>query len=335
MNICVVSNLKGNPDEGMKNFAIHIARELSDLHNVMHINGKESVFSSDFWKKLKIFNPDIIHFFLRPTISTLVLSKIMQFYGGKAKLVLSALQPPKNPMLFKKIARIIKPDLVLIQSNETENIFSSIGCRTTFLPSGVDTESFKPTTNEIKKNLRKKYGIEEGKFVVLHVGHINKGRNLYIFKKIATTMDNTEILIIGSTNKFNFDEKMYNELKNSGCNVKREYFDNIEEIYQLSDCYVFPTMNSSFSIEIPLSILEAMACNLPVISTKFGGLTKIFKEHDEIYFVNSVNEISDMIEFIKNNELEFLSRNHIIDYSWRKVAEYLDNVYNNIIMGGL
>ena len=63
---------------------------------------------------------------------------------------------------------------------------------------------------------------------------------------------------------------------------------NIEEVYALSDCYVFPTppMNKINSIEIPLSVLEAMACNLSVITTKFGALPKVFEEGDGLIFVD-------------------------------------------------
>jgi len=67
-------------------------------------------------------------------------------------------------------------------------------------------------------------------------------------------------------------------LKKYGFRIIDEYVPNIEEIYNLADCYVFPTFKRHNCIDMPLSVMEAMACNIPVISTKFGGLPKIFKE---------------------------------------------------------
>jgi glycosyltransferase involved in cell wall biosynthesis len=48
---------------------------------------------------------------------------------------------------------------------------------------------------------------------------------------------------------------------------------NVHEYLQTSDIFVFPTENDAF----PLSLIEAMACGLPVISTHIGGIKDILK----------------------------------------------------------
>ena len=42
---------------------------------------------------------------------------------------------------------------------------------------------------------------------------------------------------------------------------------DIASYYRAADCYVFPVLSGEGAIALPLSVLEAMACNLPVVST--------------------------------------------------------------------
>jgi glycosyltransferase involved in cell wall biosynthesis len=49
---------------------------------------------------------------------------------------------------------------------------------------------------------------------------------------------------------------------------------NVNEYLQASDVFVFPTENEAFGI----SLIEAMACGLPVISTPVGGIKDIIQD---------------------------------------------------------
>jgi len=331
MKICLVSGYRDNPDEGIKNFAYQVFKELSDFHKIIHINARENIFSINFWRRIKAFNPQIIHIFLRPSIPTLGIGKIFKLSCNNAKLVVSSLQPPLNYSFIKAIIPLSKPDLMLIQSYKTEENFRGLGCKTVFLPSGVDTAKFIPVHSNAKEKLREKYGIDKEKFVVLHVGHLNKGRNLEVFKTIAKNNKDVEVILIGSINTFNFDENVYNDLKDNGCKIWRKYFENIEEIYQLSDCYIFPTIDESCAIELPLSVMEAMSCNLPVISTKFGGLNRIFKEGEGMIFVDSTNEIKEKLEIIRRKNPQRNTRKQVLPYSWKNVASCLEEMYENLV----
>lgn len=56
-----------------------------------------------------------------------------------------------------------------------------------------------------------------------------------------------------------------------------------------------------------MSVLEAMSCNLPVISTRFGALTRVFSEDNGLFFVGN-NEFDQIIKKIKNDNIEIKTR---------------------------
>ena len=80
------------------------------------------------------------------------------------------------------------------------------------------------------------------------------------------------------------------------------YIENIEEVYQLSDLYIFPVEAKNGSIGMPLSIMEARGCGIPVLTTDFGSLKHYldddygsiwYKYPDE--FLATVKEIQKLL----------------------------------------
>lgn len=334
MNICIFSGITRLNDEGMKNFAYNIEKQLSLQNSVLHLNIKENILRYSFWNEIRSFNPSVVHIFLRPTFISLLIGKLCKLACKNSKIIFSALQPPISKSFFRLYMPFLRPDAFFIQSESTELFLKKNKCSTFFVPSGVDLEKFKPVSFETKLLLRKKYNIDEQKFVILHVGHINKGRNLQLIIDLIKKNNYPCYLVIGSVNSYNFDEDIHIKLIESGCIVKREYFKNIEELYQLSDCYIFPTIDSSYAIEIPFSILEAMACDLPVISTPFGGLKKIFNTSNSITFVKSFDEALLSIEKLRINGKKQSPRSAIKYYSWDNISRSIEVFYQNLINGG-
>jgi len=329
MRICIIGDNIEKIDEGMKNVAYYIYHELSKNHDVLYLP-VNSVFTLDFWRKLKNFKPHIVHYVSGPSIFSFLITKIIKIYlNNTPKTVISALHPTEFSYFSKKLLLpAIKPDIVIVYSYDRENLFRELGMMVKFLPLGVDINRFYPVSKDTKQKLRKKYGISKNKFIILHVGHIKEGRNVRLLSLLQR--ENNQVLIIGSTStKAEID--LYNYLRKKECTIWRQYFKNIEEIYQLADCYVFPTVDRLNSIDIPLSILEAMGCNLPVITTKFGGLPRLFLEGHGIIFIESLEEILEGVTKIKNLEIKTYSRKIVEKYSWNRVIKKIEEIYTSLL----
>jgi hypothetical protein len=66
----------------------------------------------------------------------------------------------------------------------------------------------------------------------------------------------------------------------------------------LADVYVFPNFVDRedtilSAIDIPLSVPGAMSCNLPVITTRFGGLDRLLEDRSGLFFVEDANKTVD------------------------------------------
>ncbi|MEM0315162.1 MAG: glycosyltransferase family 4 protein [Archaeoglobaceae archaeon] len=236
-----------------------------------------------------------------------------------------------------RIVPLFKPDLVLVQTKELEKKFRRQSCNVEFLPcGGVDLDRHREN-REGKILLKEKYGIDRDKFVILHVGSIKRSRNVQSLTKLQT--DENQVVIVGSTS-VGVEMELYHQLERSGCLVLLQYIERIEEVYALADCYVFPVVPKKnllesakvACIDIPLSVLEAMAHNLPVVSTKFGALPDIFEEGNGLFFVEREEEFISALNKVKSCK-DVRTREKVEAYSWGNIAKRLEQVYSKLIGG--
>lgn len=318
--ICILGEFNENLDEGLRKTAYHLVRNLSDYHEILPIDIRD-LRRLSFWRTLRRFKPEVIHYLNGSSLISFFLLKFLSVFF-RSKSIISMTHPKIFPFS-KYVIYFIRPDMILIQSEYMFKFFKSVNSKKIFLPAGgIDIDKYQ--SNQTKESLRLKYGISNDKFIILHVGHIKKGRNLSIFEKLQS--NSNQVIIIGSSST-SVDKDVYNKLEKAGCIIWREYFDNIEEIYTLSDCYVFPVKKQNFmgkkyadSIELPLSVLEAMSCNLPIVTTKFGSLPNLFENNNGFFFVEHESEIIKLVNKIKNENINVETRKNVKKCSWRKIS---------------
>lgn len=324
MRICLIGDITGNIDEGMKKMSYHIYDTLSKNAEVIILN-PYSILTLGFWRNLILFNPEIINYLTGPSLKSLFVMKIISIFSIKSTKIITVSHPK---IKFKSLVPLLNTKYAIVHSERTDRMFSDYGFKTEFIPNGVDTDKFVKPSYELKMYLRKKYSILENKYVILHVGNILAGRNIVALRGLQNSSN--QVVIIGSTS-INVNVSILNELKDAGCIVITDFIENIHELYQLSDCYIFPVLEEIRAIECPLSVLEAAACNLPIISTKFGGLQHIFEEKDGFYFVDTVEEICPLIEKVKLDISKINTRDQVKNYSWNNIGLKYLSFYEKIL----
>lgn len=324
MRICLIGDITGNIDEGMKKMSYHIYDTLSKNAEVIILN-PYSILTLGFWRNLIQFKPEVINYMTGPSLKSLFFMKIISIFSIKSTKIITVSHPK---IKFKSLVPLLKTKYAIVHSEKTNIMFSNYGFKTEFIPNGVDTDKFVKPSYEMKMYLRKKYSIPENKYVILHVGNILAGRNIVVLKGLQK--DNNQVIIVGSTS-IDVNVSILNELKDKGCIVITDFIEDIHELYQLADCYIFPVLDEIRAIECPLSVLEAAACNLPIISTKFGGLQHIFEEKDGFYFVDTVSEIDPLVEKVKINVSNINTRSQVKEYSWKNIGSNYLSFYEKIL----
>jgi len=323
MKVCLVGYFADEIDEGVRKVGFELARNLENSNiNVKKVN----VSPFGIWKEIYSFQPDIIHFILSPTLSGLIFSKLVGIVFSKLKVIVSAIHP-SIPNL--KIVKLFKPDLLLVQSSESEKLFTNLGFNSFFLPNGIDITKFHPISKDQKNILRKKYDIPLDKFVIIHLASLKKERNIEICTQLKINKD-YQVIIIGREHEA-IDFQLVDKLKDSGCKLWIKHFPNIEEIYNIADLYFFPTIDKTACIETPLSILEAMACNLPIITTKFGSLPRLFKENGNFFYFTDIDELIKKIEILRKTADITKTRKKVIPYSWENIINQMKEEYIKLI----
>ena len=337
MKIVLIGNFSGKNDEGMKKISQSIKNNLSKRHEILAINSRE-IFKVVQFRKIKALDPDIIHYLHGPTIRSLFILMIVKVMtGGRAGCIASAVRPYFSKFSSRMI-HALKPDLVLTQSYNFENFFKEKGCKVKFFPNGINCTKYQPATEEKKGALRKHFNLPLDKEIILHVGHIKANRNLEIFKKIQTNPA-FQAVIVGSVSE-KADTALVNELKTSGVLIYQQYFYDISKFYQLADLYLFPiksigekrpkSYNQVGAIDLPLSVMEAMAVNLPVVTTAIGALRRVFQPGEGLFFCGNESEILPGIkEVLSCNDIQ--TRNKVLPLDWEFNIRLLEKTYQQIL----
>ncbi len=197
-----------------------------------------------------------------------------------------------------------------------------------FIPHGVDTEVFKPLPRKPHNN-----------FNLVCIGNINANKNqLFLIKSLPLLPENVVLHLYGKEDK-EYIKKLEtyindNDLKSRVCfhgYVKNE---NIPEVLRKMDVFVLPSINEG----LPVSILEAMACGIPVLSSDSGGGTRYLLGSADIFSLDDPKELSNKInkfQKMKNSEREVIiqkeNNNALGQHTIEKEIITYENMYKEII----
>lgn len=182
---------------------------------------------------------------------------------------------------------------------------------------GIDTKKFKPKEQPKKPRIitvcrlikRKgiEYLIEALKDLDIQIDIIGEGPELTNLKTLAEKL-NVNVNFIGY--------------------VKHE---DLPMYYQKANIFVLPSLYEGMSN----SVLEAMACGLPIITTNTGGTQELIHDNGIIIKKKSSSDIRKAITTLINNnlikEMSKNSRKNALKLSWSNIAKQYYDLFHKLI----
>lgn len=156
------------------------------------------------------------------------------------------------------------------------------------IPNFIDLEKFKKQ----KKDHFKKAICPGGESLIVHTSNFREVKRVLdvvkIFNNIVKEIP-AKLLMIGDGPERDNAENLCRELRISDDVRFLGKLEAVEEVLSVADLFLMPSEKESFG----LAALEAMACEVPVISTNTGGLPEL-NVQGGTGFLSSVGDIEDM-----------------------------------------
>jgi glycosyltransferase involved in cell wall biosynthesis len=199
-----------------------------------------------------------------------------------------------------------------------------------YLPNGVNLNQFKN-----KKHKR------NNKVIFLFIGRIEKDKGLeYLIKavnKLKESNKNFQVWLVGIGLDQNYFRKLVIRLNLTEYIIfwGKKKTKEVIDYYYKADVFILPSLHEGF----PLTILEAWAAELPVVTTNVGGISGVCvnKKNSLIIPPKNFKEITKaMLTLIENKSMnKNIGKNgrKLVEekYGWEKIAKRIDAIYKDVI----
>ncbi|UCF87756.1 MAG: glycosyltransferase family 4 protein [Nitrospiraceae bacterium] len=187
------------------------------------------------------------------------------------------------------------------------------------IPPGYDNALFKPLDEEFKKDFLKKYGLEEP--FILFVGSLFPYKNIKTLLKTFLEVQGRIPHSLVVAGKIELSQEKLPEHK------RIHYLDYVQPkdipgFYSYADICVHPSLVEGFG----MTIVEAMACGTPVISSNGGSLPEVVGEAGILFNPSDSQQLGErLLTVIYNKSLQKEMRlkgfQQVKQYSWERTAK--------------
>lgn len=145
------------------------------------------------------------------------------------------------------------------------------------IPNFIDFTIFSPGSSHVKSKIKMKLGYKNNKVVTFSGRFIpRKGVNFLLeaWGEVVTNFPDLRLLLLGDGPLL---EEMREQVTGMGIDSSVDFKGSVHHIIDFlhaTDIFVLPSLQEG----MPNSLLEAMACGLPVVATRIGGVVDIVRD---------------------------------------------------------
>ena len=205
------------------------------------------------------------------------------------------------------------------------------------IPNGIDLSEY--THLPPKGSFKKKFNIDEDEKIVLYLGRIHRVKGIDIlvkaFANIVEKLDDVKLVVVGPDDGYLGELKALIKALKMTDNVLITgpfYGKDKLEAYVDADVYVLPSRYETF----PMTILEAVACRMPIILTENCGIMEYFRDRVGLVVKPTPKSLVDtLLKILQDEELSDVFRRNcekvIEDFDVSKTILQLEEVYEAVL----
>ncbi|ANX12677.1 N-acetyl-alpha-D-glucosaminyl L-malate synthase BshA [Fictibacillus arsenicus] len=188
--------------------------------------------------------------------------------------------------------------------------------------------------------LKKTYGIQDDEKVIVHISNFRPVKRIQdvikAFSLIRKEMP-SKLLLIGNGPELTVACEQVRELNIEDDVLFLGKQENVGELFSICDLKLLLSEKESFG----LVLLEAMACGVPVIGTRIGGIPEVIVDGETGYMVEvgDTAAVADKaISLLKNDERHRRFRENSVrhvreNFLSEKIVSVYEEIYNSLVKG--
>jgi glycosyltransferase involved in cell wall biosynthesis len=212
------------------------------------------------------------------------------------------------------------------------------------IPNSVDNGRFHPVSEPEKLALRRQLGLPVEAQIVIYTGRLVRYKGLpfllKVWREIQAQFNDAYLLLVGAggldidnceaeLRDYIAAHQLQESVGLTG-NVR-----NVAQYLQAADIFVFPTENEAFGI----SLIEAMACGLAVVSTAVGGVKDLVNHEGNSLVIETGNQQQlqraiDLLlvdQTVRGRLADRAHRDIMLLYSDDRVLQQYENCFRRLL----
>lgn len=248
--------------------------------------------------------------------------------------------PIVNWLVYYPIERILahRTDLLITMNREDYRNARKFKAKKVVFVNGVglDLNKFAESDQQEKDAVRKLLGLEKGDIFAISVAQLIKRKNHIVLIRAAANLHNPgfHLFICGDGVQ---EAELKAETERLGIQEQVHFLGFRKDIYKLcsaADLFLFASLQEG----LPVAIMEAMACGLPIVASNIRGNADLIDAGKGGYlveptdvdgFVDAIKRVLSAPEAMKS--MEHYNLEKIKDYSVETVIEKMAVLYRDLM----
>ncbi len=375
MRICIITSAKFPPEEGIGNYIYNMSKEfIKKGHNVVIITrGKFKKTYSEIYDGIKIYKvPFVLLYPFHVHIHGIFLNKLLKsieddfdvihihsplppLVNSQTPILLTIHSPMKNGANVLKITDLFTLatkfqakyisyplEMKLIKNSAMVTAVSTTVSKD-LEDYGLKNMNVKLVYNGVDQNIFFPSNVRSEEKYVLYTGRISYGKGLVELincaKEVCESRDDINFILAGDGPLL---PNLKKKVKKMGLQNRIQFLGRVDRktivnLYQNATIFAFP----SYYEGLPGSLLEAMACQLPIVATEVPGNIELI-EHNKNGILIPPKDPSALYKAIMvllddPNKREEIGKNARITienkFTWDAVSDRILSCYNSLTLG--